>query len=509
MNTINDPKTDSEISEVANPAHYYISQFLLGPISTLCPDGWTKTVITAELQLGTHPELSVTHATSTSGDSSLTLIGFMLDPDLPDATDTDIVSRLVEEQSGLDSLIAATSRLGGRWVLIATYGKNKYLFHDPFGLRQAFYTDPEFTDTLLVMSQPKIGADVLNLTIDDAAQEFINSYEFRSASEYKWPAASTPYKEINHLLPNHYLNLDTGSCHRYWPRQRLEQVDLNDAVEQLSGLFKGLINAASIRFDLALAVTAGLDSRLALAASKDVRDKITYLTVRQWMAPDDHADIVISAKLLDQLGLKHTIIKAPVTTTPEFSKVFKKHVFLAHDHYGADAEAILKCFNRQKVIVTGSGAEVGRSYHDAPHENNGKITAEYLSILEEMGSNKYALQHFQQWLDGLEELHNVDPLDLFEWEVGSGSWLAMTQLEFDIAWKDLLTPYNCRAIMALMLSVDEKYRKGPEHVLFLETIRNLWPEVLCEPINPHKIPEQVSLRRRIKSRIKNLLGLSN
>lgn len=506
MNAINYPKTDSEISDVINPAHY-ISQFLLGPISTVCPDGWTKTEIEGGLQLGTHPELSVTHAASK--DRSLTLIGFMLDPDLPDAIDTDIVSRLLEGHTGLDSLIAATSRLGGRWALIATYGKNKYLFHDPFGLRQAFYTDPKFTDTLLVMSQPKLGADMLNLSIDSAAQEFIDSYEFRSASEYKWTGASSPYREIQHLLPNHYLDLGTGLSHRYWPNHRLEPIDLNDAVKQLSVLFKGLIEAAATRFDLALGVTAGIDSRLVLAASKDVKDKITYTTVRQRMVPDDHADIVVTGKLLDHLGLTHTVIKAPVTTTPEFSKVFKNNVFLAHDHYGPDAEAILNCFSRKKVVVTGSGAEVGRSYHDLPHENNGKITAEYLSILEETGSNRYAIQHFQQWMDNLGDLYNVNLLDLFEWENGHGNWLAMTQLEFDIAWKDILTPYNCRAIMNLMLSVEEQYRKGPENTLFLETIRNLWPEVLCEPINPHKKPEQTSLRRRIKNRIKKLIGLSD
>ncbi len=59
--------------------------------------------------------------------------------------------------------------------------------------------------------------------------------------------------------------------------------------------------------------------------------------------------------------------------------------------------------------------------------------------------------------------------------------------------------------MTSMLSVDDKDRKGPESILFFETIRNLWPEVLCEPVNPHIFPEQASLRRRIK----NTLGISD
>ena len=474
----------------------------------VCPDGWTKAVITGELLLGTHPELNVTRAAS--GNRSLTLIGFMLDPDMPDATDKNIVARLLEENSGLEALIAATVRLGGRWILVATYDENKYLFHDALGLRQAYYTNPASTDTLLVMSQPIIGAELLNLAIDDTAQQFMDSYEFRSNPEYQWPGTSTPFNEIKHLLPNHYLDLNTRSCHRYWPNRRLEKIELNDAVKQLSAIFKGLIEAAATRFDLAAAVTAGIDSRLVLAASKDVRDKITYLTVRQVMMPDDHADIVIASNLLDRLGLAHTVIKSPVTTTPEFSGRYKKNVFLAHDHYGSDAEAILKYFSRKKVVVTGSGAEVGRfSYGFAAHNYNGEITAEYLSKLERFGSNNYAIKDIQQWLDGLGYLHNINLLDLFYWEIRCGNWLAMTTLEFDIAWKDIFSLYNCRAILTLMLSVDGKHRKESEHVLFLEIIRSLWQEVLSEPINPHKKIKQARLRNRIKKRIKKIIKLTD
>ena len=45
----------------------------------------------------------------------------------------------------------------------------------------------------------------------------------------------------------------------------------------------------------------------------------------------------------------------------EFSKAFKENVFLAHDHYGQVAETILASFSRQKVVVTGNGAEVCQS----------------------------------------------------------------------------------------------------------------------------------------------------
>ena len=60
----------------------------------------------------------------------------------------------------------------------------------------------------------------------------------------------------------------------------------------------------------------------------------------------------------------------------------------------------------------------------------------------------------------------------------------MTQLEFDSAWQDIFTPYNCRDVLTTLLSVDERYRKNPDSTLVHATIERLWPEVMSEPINP-------------------------
>lgn len=81
------------------------------------------------------------------------------------------------------------------------------------------------------------------------------------------------------------------------------------------------------------------------------------------------------------------------------------------------------------------------------------------------GKNQFAIKHFENWLLGLGGIYNFDVLDLFEWEQGHGTWLAMCQLEFDIAWKDIFTPFNCRSLLITMLSVKEKYRMPPKYEL--------------------------------------------
>lgn len=75
----------------------------------------------------------------------------------------------------------------------------------------------------------------------------------------------------------------------------------------------------------------------------------------------------------------------------------------------------------------------------------------------------------------------------------------MTQLEFDTAWRDILTLYNCGALLVTMLSVDEPLR---HEALYLRVIERLWPDVLTAPINPHK-KKKSTVFTQMKKRIRD------
>ncbi|MEX2162816.1 MAG: hypothetical protein WD823_01050 [Sulfuricaulis sp.] len=455
-------------------------------------DNWRHLTLGLRLKLSAHPELDVTQASSET--KSLVALGFLLDPNNPEAGDQEILDGLLERFDSLEQLLQATSALGGRWAIIATHGRAQYLFTDAFGLRQVFYTLPELAGDLYVMSEPAAAAALLSLPVDDEARAYMDSKEFRINSEYKWPAASSPFRGISRLLPNHYLDLGNGACRRFWPESRLSTVTLEEGTEKIAGILTGLLHAAANRFELAIAVTCGIDSRVVLAACRDIKEKVSFVTLRQWHMADDSPDITIPQTLLMQLGLKHDVINAPVTTTPEFAQIFKSSTYLAHEHYGPDAEAILGRYRRRKVAVTGSGGEVGRCQFRAelPFFDRKRVTAAYLSQLEIGAINGFAMKHFGMWLDDAGPGEGINKLDLFEWEQGCGSWLATTQLEFDMAWKDIFTPFNCRDLVIAMLSVPTKYRKGPNYPLFRCLIQKLWTEVQGAPINPHRKRSAVS-----------------
>ncbi|MCP9438249.1 MAG: hypothetical protein NHB36_00005 [Nitrospira sp.] len=336
-------------------------------------------------------------------------------------------------------------------------------------------------------SQAGIAGEVLALAPDALALDYMDTQTFRRTSESRFFAAASPFRGLRHLLPNHWLDLQTGASRRYWPSQPLPTLDPDEAADRLLALLAGQIRAAVERFDMALSLTAGIDSRLVLAAARDMATRVSIVTLRQGKMPDHHADIEVPSRLLARLGLPHEIIRAAPTMTPEFSAEFKRNVYLAHDLYGHDAEAIVRHFNCSNAVLIGSGAEIGRCPFRGklPHANHVRFTPQTLAWLEYGSTHPFLVQHFRDWLADAGHQSHVKLLDLFEWEQDYGSWLTMTQLEFDIAWREIFTPYNCRALLVTLLGVGECWRRAPDYLLFRRAIAKAWPQLFSEPINPH------------------------
>ena len=442
----------------------------------------------------------------------------MIDPAVPTATDLDILSHLIENLTTIDKFYQQTDRLAGRWILIANDRQKITLFNDAAGLRQVFFTDIQYVDELWCASQPRILAELLNLKMSNDAVDFINSYNFRKNIEFRWPGDGSPYNEIKHLLPNHSLNLNTGMPCRYWPVKPIQDLSLEEGIARISIDLPKLMEGASNRFDLALSLTAGLDSRIVLAASKNIKDEVSFMTVRQFNQPDTHMDIAIPSKILSGLGLQHDVVQSSYIIDDEFLNFFKKNTSLPHYVYIPDAYAILNFYHQEKVAVTGSVSEIARSAFRAQlgKPDTEIVTAYDLARLQKMGKNGYALKSFENWLADLERSYNIDPLVLFEWEQAHGNWLAMCQLEFDIAWKDLFTPFNCRQLLVDFLSVKEEHRKNPKNALYKRLILILWPELLQVPINPHEkakknfsVKVKSSIPYGLKKKLKKILYPQN
>lgn len=479
----------------------YRSQFVLGPDFVDRLTSWKKIRIGNDKCLTVHPDLKTCQAISKG--KSVTLLGYILDPNNPNDSDTDVVNKLSHKIfNGDEPYFGLTYDFGGRWILIIEDGKEPILMNDPGGLRQVVYTEKNSTKEFWCASQPVIIAEILNLKMDDDAVRFINSFKEKD-DEYYWVGDSTPYKEVKQLLPNHFLKLNKGSCGRYWPDKAFERISLDEGTKKSSRYLEGLMISASKRYNLILSLSSGLDSRLLLAASRKIKDKISCLTEIKNYMNVEHADVKIPSKLLPKLGIAHDIVESPTEIMNDrFNDIFHKNVPFAHEKWALKAEVYFNRYNLEMVDVIGTVSDIAKFGYDYFIFNDGAVTLEKLSECVRLQNDGFALTQLERWIKEIGDIYNYSIPDLFYWEQRIGRWASTNYLEFDVGWQDIFAPYNCRTLLITMLSVDAKFRIPPKYTICEKMIRNLWPEVLSQPINPHR--GKGSLLKRIKRKLVRL-----
>lgn len=472
-------------------------QFVLGPRPVEQLASWNHYAVGPGLHLSVHPALNVTQARGEGG--SMTLLGFILDPAAPELSDADIVGGMALAARPGISPVELTERFGGRWLLIIEEPDDVRIFADPAGILQMFHTDAAASGAMWAASEPGILAEILGLEISPEAREFMASdgYKTRDGEHY-WPWNTTPYREIRRLSPNHELGVRTGAARRFWPDKGFTPSTPDEAAEVVSETLRGMIMAMHARCPLAVTLTAGLDSRIVLAAARPIARDVLFVTSKKRGMEESDPDLVIPRKLVAKLGLQHRVIDSDCQVRPEFRELYFSSNVLCHEKWVYGAQAIHDALNLEKAAVGGHVAEVARRYYitiQSGLEGEEAFTPELLARAIGMRSQTFAVSAMERWMDGRGEVYNYDARDLLFWENELGSWLASSQQEFLLAWKELFAPFNCRRLLVAALSVDPGLRGGPDYPFFRSVIARLWPECLELPINP-KPPEKLAKRVR-------------
>jgi hypothetical protein len=334
-------------------------QFILGPDASMGFPGWQRLNVGHGLFLHSHPDLNVEH---TSLDSlSATMIGYILDPSRPGRTDSEILVDVVSLVAQGQDLFEIVYPLNGRWVLLVDDGITLRLLTDAAGLRQVRYTHIDHLGQTWCASQAKHIAKALGLQVDAAAMEFME-WSRATDPESWWPGTSSPYRDVKRLLPNHFLDIRTGRAHRFWPTEQRRMRDLdNTAVENIATALSAQILSAAQRFQCAQGLSSGWDSRVLLAASRPIVDRLRYYTLKDRGMTANHPDVRIPGKLAKRLGLPHDLIDIKNEASEEFlEKVGDCSSFAHAERFGLALDAEWAFYGMQRVGVTGNVSEVTR-----------------------------------------------------------------------------------------------------------------------------------------------------
>lgn len=455
-------------------------QFVLGPEYIGNYQGWKRLKIEDGFLLTVHPDLSTTVVEEK--ENKAVLLGYAIDAFHPELNDDAIIQRFVSTQTSLNDVISGLEQLTGRFVLIVKSPLGFWLFHDACALRQVNY----FKDKqgyIWCASQPETLAEIFSFTYDDEALDFHSTQEYRLTTEdFALINDRTPYQEIKYLLANHYLDLKTGNSFRFWPVPNcIGSLSAAKSIELIKPILQNSIKAAANRFDLKMGISAGCDSRKSLAAAKNVKDNIYFFT--QMPQAGNESDIEIPSRLLPKLGIEHHIINIE-SMTKDFEDLYKPSATWARDRHGHVAYTALNYFGTEATVLNSNISEYSQVSYWLPQSH---INGEGLAILKGL-NHLLAIQDYHAWLNSAYTAclkSNMNVLVFFQLELRS-RWVANTFAELDIAYESF-NPYNNRYLYRVELAVNERIRR-PLHRLDFpkKLIRNMWPEVLQEPINPEK-----------------------
>lgn len=493
-----------------NPDLEYRRQFIATSIKTDTFPSWDYTEINEQsLYIYSHHELEVTAVSSPNKEISLALLGFVIDPNYPNKKNRDIIKELVSFGPSIDKIVREISNLAGRYIFIICIDKRKYVINDMCGLRTVYYSIAN--DQFFIASNPAILKKVIELKPSENYRIFTESDHFKNDIEYWLPSGLTLYENVEQLVPNHYLNLKMNKQIRYWPHTKIKVQNLEDATHKTTGMLENLILSAGNRFQLALPLTAGWDSRVLLSASKKmINDIFVYTLQYRWLI-DSSPDIKIPRYILKRFDIPYNKLDCRKELNPAFTKTYKSNVDLAHDDWMTITNGMMDHYPQKRVVLRGNVSEIARNcFYSEGHQ--GEITSanQLLFDWQEWSKIPFILDYLNCWIKNTKNIskeNNLDILDLWYMEIFMGGWQAQGQLEWDIIHEEF-TPYNYRPLIETMLGVPIKYRLHDKPRLYQEIIQQTWPELLYWPFNPPSWNKRHQLKYYMADKLKKV-GLYN
>jgi hypothetical protein len=459
----------------------YRRQFVMGPDDLSDRPGWIKYILNNSLYLFVHPDLVRTEYKENH--KQLILLGDMYDPLNKNHGNVEILSNIIRNNS-IEEIIESSFQYAGRFALFCTINSHLYIFHDASASRKVFYTVTG--NTMWCASQPHVIAGYCNIekTKDEQVLQFYKSDKFFSHDQVG-VINNTIFDPVKQLLPNHYLDVTGKKSVRFWPVKKNRLISLHEGIEVGSKLLSGIIESANERRDLMMAVTAGNDTRLLLAASRKVSSDIYYYIIKIPRLHDRHDDITIPSRLLKKVGLEFNILEFEKVVDDEAFRdaYFSNNLFANERAFALIYHVFHKRFP-DKINLPGRFSDISRNFFNTYRKT---ITPELLAKFWDYENIGYVLKHYRTWLAEAGEIatkYNYNILELFNWEERNGNLYTAFQADKDIAQEEF-TPYNCRRLMEVFLSVPNKYRDIHTNVYFRAMIRHLWPELMSEPFNPN------------------------
>jgi hypothetical protein len=363
-------------------------------------------------------------------------------------------------------------RTTGNWILILLGTETKAIYLDPYGSLPAVFSTNEKT---IAATPTLIGSE------NDWDEQLM--LELGYPEKINWlPSGLTFKRNVRRLIANHSLNLSDWKISRHWPAPQTDlsiDDDIETPVNNIIAKIENTITAVSNKFPLCLTITAGMDSRMVLACSRNHVEKAEFITFANKQKP---VDMIISERLAKQLNLNHKFLNVLEASTEELDR----WQFITGKSVSGGIWKIHKTLTQLdpcRVLLTGQSGEVHKGNYWRPGDtSDGKITATELLKRCKFPAHPLLLKATEDWLAELTHLSTFNMLDLVHIEQRMSCWGAIQSYgnstsAFEIA------PLSSRSIFQSMMRFPIWYRKKVQ--LPYDICKKAWPELLKQPFNEY------------------------
>lgn len=442
---------------------------------------WNRCEI-EEFTLLSHPNLS--HTQVLHENTEIHLLGEIYDWVNPFQTNEQILTSLAKHDSWenfLDELASYT----GRFVIIYRSEEHLFILNDATAQHEIYYNN----NFAVFGSQPKI-IELVNKHYPHTEKVELNFFKSKAfLNRGVFYGNKTHVQNIKHLQPNHHLNIKSRKLIRHYPGEPLIHMPVNEAAGRAGIMLKGYLKAIAHRERLAMGVTAGYDSRVLFLSSLDL--PCNYFVHTHPHMSNTHDDITISDRLTKLFDKELTIIP----TIPRQQAVYPKSYAQSIDfpRFWHLPGVVFS----EHTYITGNVGKIARNYLGY----NKKPSARYLALLSGYKNAKAVINEYQEWLDTNEKLFasfGYNTLDMFYWEEIMGNWGAKTNSESYALGMKLVSPFNSRLLLTILLSTERKSRDAHTNALFDKIIELLAPEAVGIPLNQVRRHKAIEILRRLR-----------
>ena len=425
-----------------------------------------------ELWLDVGPDLPVTEVTDAEGLSVGLILGFPIDL-LEKAMMRETWSVPIKLGTDHDSFASAVlNSLGGRFLWVYS-AKDVTRIYPDCSAQVTCVFDP---------SARNAGSTAFALLDSDEYERRFDRATFSRLNidgEGWFPAGLTAHQGLYRLLPSHYLDLNRWEALRFWPKSTLPTLeDPEAAVEKIIFIIQSQMEALAAQPKrLALALTAGLDTRTLLACSRPYLGKIDLVTVT---GSDRHEiDTIMAQRIAKDLGLNHIALPRVVASDDE-----RARFILRGGHCHGDSNSTFHPsvwpLSESHLFVGGAGGGISRLPIMRDHDND------QTTITPDFIINRFGLPRvekveaaFESRLSNMIGISSLQKLDLFFQEDRYAPWYG-AQFCCDpklVRYAPLLTTES----VELMMRFPRDWRQNGR--IFHRIIQRLWPELEGYPVN--------------------------